>query len=196
MRTEEILLPLRVNDIKQYLYCPRVVYYQYVMPVERKITHKMDHGKMEHLEVDRLEKRRKLLEYGLDQGERHFHVHLHSERLGLSGTLDLLLVSSRGYFPVDFKYSLGTPGLNHKYQLAAYCLLTSERFETWVRTGFLYMIPGKRIYPVNITDNVVLHLKRVMGAIRRMIREERMPLRNRSRGRCVDCEYRKFCADD
>ena len=189
------LLPLRVSDLKQFMYCPRVVYLQYVLPVERKVTHKMEHGHLEHLELNRLERRRKLVEYGLDEGERRFHVPLHSDRLGLTGVLDLLLVTPRGYFPVEFKYSSRDPALNHKYQLTAYAVLVEETFQRPVRTGFLYMAPGKRIHPVDITENMRLHLRRMMGAIRRMVAEERMPARARSRGRCRDCEYRRFCGD-
>lgn len=191
-----MLLPLRVSDIKQFMYCPRVVYFSYVLPVEKKVTRKMEHGKEEHFELEQLEKRRRLVEYGLEEGERRFHVRLHSERLGLTGVLDLLLVTPKGYFPVEFKYSTREPGLNHKYQLVAYALLVEEEFGVHVRAGFVYSSPGwRRIQVVEITPNARLHLKRLMGAIRRMIREERIPMAARSRSRCWDCEYRRFCSE-
>lgn len=194
-RLEDQLLNLRVCDIKQYIYCPRVVYFNYVLPVEKKTTHKMEHGKEEHIELDRLEKRRKLREYGLEEGERRFHVRLHSERLALTGVLDLLLVTPKGCFPVECKYTTREPALNHKYQLVAYAMLVEEAMQVHVRSGFLYLIPGKRIQEVLITDNARLHVRRMMGAIRRMIREERMPVATRSPVRCRDCEYKLFCAD-
>jgi len=81
--------PIRVNDIKQYAYCPRVVFYQYCMPVEKKATWKMEQGKVAEAEIDKLEKRRKLREYRLADGERRFHVWLTSGRIGLSGKIDL-----------------------------------------------------------------------------------------------------------
>ena len=39
------LFPLRVNDLKQFEYCPRIVFYNTVMPVERKSTVKMERAK-------------------------------------------------------------------------------------------------------------------------------------------------------
>ena len=87
---------LRVNDIKQYAYCPRVVFYQYSMPVQKKATWKMEQGKIEEAEIDRLEKRRKLSGYRLAEGERRFHLWLSSKRLGLTGKLDLLIDSPEG----------------------------------------------------------------------------------------------------
>lgn len=111
---------VRVNDIKQYSYCPRIVFYQYSMPVEKKATWKMERGKIEEDEIDRLEKRRKLSGYKLAEGKRQFHVWLSSERLGLTGKLDLLIDSPEGLFPVDFKLTTGGPHRNHVFQLCAY----------------------------------------------------------------------------
>ena len=64
------MIPIRVNDIKQYAYCPRVVFYQYCMPVNKKATWKMEQGKIAEAEIDELEKRRKLREYRLAEGRR------------------------------------------------------------------------------------------------------------------------------
>src|SRR5579885_3401204 len=104
---EANLIPLRVNDLKQYEYCPRIVFYNTVMPVDRKVTVKMERGEEEELRLDALEKRRNLRRYQLGSGQRHFHVWLDSPLLGLSGKLDLLIESPKGYFPVDFKYTRG-----------------------------------------------------------------------------------------
>src|SRR5579883_2652766 len=98
---EANLIPLRVNDLKQYEYCPRIVFYNTVMPVDRKTTVKMARGKDEEFRLDALEKRRTLRRYELVSGERRFHVWLESKKLALSGKLDLLIVSPKGYFPVD-----------------------------------------------------------------------------------------------
>ena len=67
------MIDLKVSDIKQFLYCPRNVYFTYVCPVDKKTTHKMNHGKEEHLELERLEKRRTFRRYRLENGERKFH---------------------------------------------------------------------------------------------------------------------------
>ena len=39
---------IRVSDIKQYFYCPRVVYHTYFTPVHRPTTHPMELGAVEH----------------------------------------------------------------------------------------------------------------------------------------------------
>lgn len=189
------LIPLRVNDLKQFVYCPRIVFYNTVMPVPRKTTVKMERGKEEELRLDALEKRRTLQRYQLAAGERRFHVWLASPRLGLSGKLDLLIVSPRGYFPVDFKYTRERPQRNHIYQLVGYALLVEEVFQTRVETGFIYLLPAEEIVPVRLTQNLRKQTLNLLAKIRTMIREAMLPPPTPVRSRCAECEFRNYCGD-
>lgn len=189
------MIVLKVSDIKQYLYCPRIIYFNYVLPVERKVTRKMEYAKEEHLELDRLEKRRKLVRYRLDEGERFFHVRLQSSHLGMEGVLDMLISSPAGLYPVEFKHTIRGPELNHKYQLVAYAMLVEEHYNRPVRFGFLYLSPGKRIFSIEVTPNARIFVKRLAGMIRRIIECQQMPPRSRSQRRCRDCEFRNYCND-
>ncbi len=186
---------LRVNDIKQYFYCPRIVFYQYSMPVEKKSTWKMERGKVEEDRIDELEKRRKLAEYRLAEGKRHFHVWLASDRLGLSGKLDLLIESPAGLFPVDFKYTTGEPHRNHVAQLCGYALLLEDRYQKPVDSGFIYLIPKDDAVAVDLTPELKAETLRILEDIGRMIDRERMPPPTPLRQRCADCEYKNFCGD-
>ena len=190
-----LILKLRVTDIKQYVYCPRIIYYTYVCPVKAKITRKMTHGKETHLELDRLEKRRTFKRYQLKDGERYFHTRLFSTRLGLEGVLDMHITAGEEIFPVEFKYTSSLPSLNHKYQLAAYAMLLEEKYERAVRYGFLYLSLRNEIYPVDITPNCREFIKETMDKIRQLVSKEIMPPPVRKKGRCVDCEFRNFCRD-
>ena len=189
------MISLRVNDIKQYAYCPRIVFYQYSMPVEKKATWKMEQGKIQEAEIDRLEKRRKLSGYRLAEGERRFHFWLGSERLGLSGKLDLLIKSPEGMFPVDFKWTTGRPHRNHIFQLCAYALLLEDCCEESVTKGFVYLIPKSDAVVFDLTEELKQQTRTMLEEIRRMIETEVMPLPTPVRNRCTDCEYRNFCGD-
>jgi len=160
---ETSLTPLRVNDLKQFEYCPRIVFYNTVMPVERKVTVKMDRGKEEEFRLDALEGRRTLKRYELGSGERRFHVVLESERLGLSGKLDVLIASPQGFFPVDFKYTRGRPHRNHIVQLTGYALLVEENFHTHVETGFIYLAPIPRAEAEWFREVVYLLVSEMLG---------------------------------
>jgi CRISPR-associated exonuclease Cas4 len=191
-------MDLTVTDIKQYVYCPRIIYYTYVMPVEKKISYKMDYGKKQHIEIDRLEKRRKLVAYGFQEGERIFHLPLYSKRLRLGGLLDMVIELKKGnlreYYPVEYKYTRNRIQINHKYQLVAYAMLLEDYYKRPVRGGFVYTIPNKNIQLMTITDNMRIYVKRIIGAINNIVKTEKYP-EPRSLRRCWDCEYKNYCGD-
>lgn len=166
LSAESSLTPLRVNDLKQFEYCPRIVFYNTVMPVERKITIKMERGKKEELRLDALETRRTLKRYELGSGERRFHVGLESARLGLSGKLDLLIVSPKGLFPVDFKYTRNRPHCNHVVQLTGYALLVEEDFQTQVEIlTRMLMLPSLLATLLSAGSNAARWVRSIFTAI-------------------------------
>ncbi|WP_242841654.1 CRISPR-associated protein Cas4 [Desulfitibacter alkalitolerans] len=188
-------IKLRVGDIKQYLFCPRVIYFHHVCPVPRKYTGKMELGQEEHLELERLEKRRRLKRYNLEEGERIFHTGLYSERLGLEGKLDLHIVQKNYIYPVEIKHTHGTPYLNHKYQVIAYAMLLEEYYHKPIRCGFLYFTTTEVIYEIEITPNARKYVLEIMAKIRKIIQNENMPSPPRKSRRCIDCEFRRWCND-
>jgi len=186
---------LRVGDVKQYLYCPRIIYYDYVLPVERRQTPTMKLAREEHVRLEQLESRRRLSRYRLGEGERRFRVPLHSSRFGLRGVLDALLITPVGYFPVDFKVTEHGASVGHKYQLLAYALLLEETFGVAVRAGFICLAPRGEVVEVPVTSSGRLHVRRLLGAIRNLIRREVLPEVRHSTARCCDCEFRNYCRD-
>jgi CRISPR-associated exonuclease Cas4 len=189
------MIDLRVSDLKQFSYCPRIVFYQHVMPVEKKTTFKMEEGKRAETVIDKLETRRSLRKYRLGEGSRQFHVWLRSERLGLSGKLDLLIDSPEGLFPVDFKFTSGRAQKNHLYQLCGYALLAEDVYGKTVQHGFIYLIPQETVVVMDLTlerKEETLHMLEVM---REMIQREQMPDPTAVRERCAECEFRNYCGD-
>ncbi|HZP27032.1 MAG TPA: CRISPR-associated protein Cas4 [Dehalococcoidia bacterium] len=198
---------LPVTDVKQYPYCPRVVYYSHLLPQRaRPATFKMQAGRDEHERQAALEDRRTLRAYGLAEGRRHFDVQLTSSRLGLSGRLDLVIETETELVPVDFKSSEGKAGLNHKYQLTAYALLLEDAWPAGgpgavggrrrpVRRGFIYLTPRKQAEEVRITSNMRGWVHKALREVRAMLAAESKPEPTRVRGRCRDCEYRNYCPE-
>lgn len=188
-------MELRVSDIRQYLYCPRIPHYYYVRPVQRKVSFMMSRGQDQHEYMERLELRRTLRRYGLTEGERLFRVPLTSKSLGLSGICDLVVRTNHEDIPCEFKSSSSPQWSSHRYQLAAYGLLLEEQFGRPVRRGFVAWIPRGKILEVSITDGVRSYLRRIVGDIRREIAQQTFPPPTTRRGRCRDCEFRLHCGD-
>jgi CRISPR-associated exonuclease Cas4 len=189
------LFPLRVNDLKQFEYCPRIVFYDKVMPVDRKSTIKMERGKEVELRLDALEARRTLRRYRLSAGERRYHAWLTSQRLGLTGKLDLLIDTPDACYPVDFKHAKGRPRRNHLIQLGAYALLAEDVLQKPAPAAFIYFAPTNQLVRLRVTDRLKDLVRARLGEIRAMIREQMLPEPTPVRARCEECEFRNYCGD-
>lgn len=186
--------PVTVTDLKNWVYCARVPFYTAFL-AQRPTTFKMAAGQGGHVQVADLEERRSLRAYGLTEGERVFHVRLRSAQLGLSGLLDMAILTETAATPVEFKSTTGGVGLNHKVQLTAYALLVEERWERPVERGFIYLIPQRRAYSVPITDQLRQQVHAILGELRQSLRAEAKPPPTQQRAKCADCEFRRYCLD-
>jgi CRISPR-associated exonuclease Cas4 len=190
-----------VTDLKQYTYCPRIVFYRYCLPRVRPVTALMMEGIRGHEEEDAREERRSLRAYGLAEGERAFHLALQSARLGLTGRVDLAIATpSRTAdgvegIVVEYKLTEQKAGAHFKLQLAAYALLLEEAWGLPVRRAFLYSISQRRAEPVAITQHLRQKVLHTIEDIRHMVEQEVMPDPPASLRRCVTCEFRRFCND-
>lgn len=190
-----------VTDLKQWTYCPRVVYYRYCLPAIRPVTALMAEGLHSHRDESGREERRSLRAYGLQQGERVFDLPLRSVALGLRGRIDLAIVVPDRATPgaeaivVDYKDSERAAGKHFKLQLAAYALLLEEAWGLPVRRGFIYHIPQRHAEPVAISAHLRQQVHATVAALRHAVDGERMPDPPASRRQCVSCEFRRFCND-
>ncbi len=190
---------LRVIDLKQYAYCPRIVYYEYCLPAVRPTTYKMEAGIAAQDRVNMLEERRGVRAYGLQSGTRHYHVPVQSEKLGCRGQVDMVIETSdegrSRLLPVDFKLSRRDPGPHFKLQLACYAMMLEDEWGLPVEEGAIYLIPPKRVIKIPINTRLRNDALRHLLAIREIALTERMPPPTAQRSRCVNCEFRRFCND-
>lgn len=191
----------RVTDLKQYCYCPRIVYYHYCLPAIRPVTYKMNAGIEAQAEEEVREARRSLRTYGLRRGEYESNVYLESDHLGLRGQVDLVIKTDdnlRGeveLIPVDYKLSSGPLGPHFKMQLLAYGLMLEEQYGVPVRRGFLYAIPKRRATEVIFTPELRHSLNQSLALMAQVVGQELMPDPTKQRAKCEACEFRRFCND-
>jgi CRISPR-associated exonuclease Cas4 len=188
-------LVFQVTDLKQYTYCPRVVFFAYCLPLIRPMTYKMEAGIAAHEKAEEQEQRRSLRRYGLTEGERFFDLWLASEALGLRGRVDMAIRTATEAIPVEYKNSPGRAGRHLKLQLAAYGQMLEEAWRLPVRRGFLYFVPLRRAKEVKLTLALRREVEETVAAMRCMVEREAMPGPPRSRRPCVACEFRLFCND-
>lgn len=190
--------PFRVTDLKQWVYCPRVLYYHTCLPDVRPTTYKMQAGIEAGRHEERREVRRSLRAYGLEQGRRQFDMELASTKLGLRGKVDLVIWLDQApeaeVIPVDYKLSKRM-GQQFKLQLVAYGLILEEMSQIPCTRGFLYSIPERRAHQVRFTARIRDQFQATLAAMGQMLRSEAMPPATPQRKKCVSCEFRRFCND-
>jgi len=186
---------LAVTELRQWTYCPRVVYFHQMMAGAGVSTYKMGEGLRAQEMIESLEMRRTLREYGLEGAEREFGVWLKEEGLGLSGKLDLLLRGEGVAAVVDFKLTSADVAENHRMQLAGYAVLVEEVLGLKVGVTFVFRIPDNRVFPVEVTEEMRERVRAIVGAVRLMKERQELPAATEVRARCVECEYANYCGD-
>jgi len=185
---------LRVVDLKQWRYCPRIVYFSYTLPTPRPRPFKMDEGARVHAHLVQRWQRRGLPR-ALPAGQPQWEVPLWAPDLGLSGKVDLLLLTPAGQaVPVDIKHARRAfPGW--KTQLAAYAWLVEHLLGHPVQEGYLYLSRRRKAERVRMTARLRRQVQTLVEEIRSAVLERIMPKATSQRGRCVNCEFRRFCND-
>lgn len=184
-----------VTDLKQWVYCRRIVYYHWVMPAVGKPTYEMKEAKAAQDLIENLEMRRSLNEYGYEGARRRFNVWMSDPAIGLSGKVDLLLESEKQVAVVDFKLTPGEVGENHRMQLAAYSLLAEAASGLPATKAFLMRIPDSRVFTVEIMDDLRHAVREAVTKIREMAATQSCPEPTSVVARCRECEFANYCGD-
>jgi CRISPR-associated exonuclease Cas4 len=188
-------LVLPVSELRQDLYCSRVVYFHHLLPGAGRATAKMNLGKEAHTEEQRKEVRRVLERYGMTEGNRHFGVWLRSEELGLSGKADMIVENGEEAFVIDFKLTSGEPVRGHYLQVTAYSMLVEACLGWRTGNGFLFRLADSKLFGFRIEEEMREQVRETAARMRSMVGNEEFPAVNVNRNRCTDCEYKNFCGD-
>ena len=190
-----------VTDIKHYIYCPRLIYFDKVLHATPVFGSQQEDSKELHEDYVKKELRRKDAIYYSPEfvgAEKLLFTTLSSGNLELQGNVDCIIkTASDEYVPVDYKNMASDRGrawMDHKYQLVAYALLVEENFDTVVRRGFVNYVPETLILQLEITPTMKSYVKRVLGHIRRIIKEEELPPIRVAKQKCSGgCGHKQTC---
>jgi len=189
-----VLFNVPVNLIRQWCYCPRIVYYIEFTDFPVKYPLWVHQGEHFHVEEGRLWQRRNLTRFGLSDGAIHLNMSMHSDSLGIHGIADMVIETTDAVLPVEFKLDKSVQKRGGILQLVAYGLLAEEHYHKSCNQGFL--TEGKSIVnliPFNDTLRRDLHAQ--INGIRQMIQAGVKPDSSASIAQCTICEYLNHCND-
>ncbi|RLE66595.1 MAG: CRISPR-associated protein Cas4 [Thermoprotei archaeon] len=188
---------ITVADIKQYFFCPRIIYFIYALGITERPTGNMEEGKEQHEKLRKKEERRLTLALKRRWGKwnKKFGVRLTSQKLGLTGVLDVLLERDGEYVPAEYKIAQAPkrPPPNHYYQLVAYALLVEENYNTIIRRGLIYYSQNDKILETHIITQAKHYLTHnILPKIRKITNGEYPNVRQRII-KCRNCGYYSYC---
>jgi CRISPR-associated protein Cas1 len=196
--TEIDLIPVRA--LNQVTYCRRLYYLEYVESVMPLNEHVED-GLFQHRRVD---------DPGLQHRTRKEGDALHtrsvqvsSEKLGITGKLDLVEEKNGAVCPVEYKRGSGPPGgnglppfwENDAVQVCAQGLLLEEELDVPVPRGILYYIGSKSRVEVPLDDELRTKTLHAIRTIRELSDQDAPPepLPAELRHRCFGCSLATIC---
>jgi CRISP-associated protein Cas1 len=196
--TENDLIPVRA--LNQVTYCPRLYYLEYVEAV-MPINEHVEDGIFQHRRVDDPALQHRSRKEGDALHTRS--VQISSERLGISGKLDLVEEKDRAVYPVEYKRGCGPPGDNGRppywdndaVQLCAQALLLEEELGVPVPRGILYYIGSKSRVEVLLDDDLRTKTLQAIRSIRELSDRDTPPepLPSELRHRCFGCSLATVC---
>jgi CRISPR-associated exonuclease Cas4 len=171
--TETYITP---TDVKQYVFCPRVTYFTRVMKIKPILGSQQEAGKKSHEHLSILETRRKRTlktELPFVVKSKEYEKVLVSERLGVSGKLDMLITTNQNEFiPVEFKMMFSNKGkvlLDHKYQLLLLGLLVEETYGQVVQRGVVHYMNNSDTILVRFSHSLKSRTEKIVSNIQEMI---------------------------
>jgi CRISPR-associated protein Cas1 len=198
MSATDDLIPVRA--LNQVTYCPRLYYLEYVEAVMPTNEHVED-GIFQHRRVDDPGLQHRPRKEGEAMHTRS--VQISSERLGISGKLDLVEEKDGAVCPIEYKRGCGPPGGNGSppfwdndaVQLCAQGLLLEEELGAPVPRGFLYYIGSKTRVEVPLDECLRTQTLQAIRVIRELSSQETPPepLPPELRHRCFGCSLATVC---
>jgi len=196
--TDTDLIPVRA--LNQVTYCQRLYYLEYVESIMPLNEHVED-GLFQHRRVDDPNLQQRTRKDGDALHTRS--VQISSEKLGITGKLDLVEEKGGEVYPVEYKRGSGPPGgnglppywENDAIQVCAQGLLLEEDRGVPVPRGILYYIAGKRRVEVLLDDDLRAKTLEAIKTIHELSNRDTppAPLAAELRHRCFGCSLAPVC---
>ena len=188
-------MTIPVNLIRQYIFCPRIVFYNLLTDIKPQFPRHVSMGSEYHMLQDELLKNRRFKKLNIKYKEVVSGKYFAMENPPLGGIVDLGFVCENEVIPVEYKFIDTKPSLSHKLQLAAYGKLMSEHYKLPVNRGIIIFSTNIKFYQVPFTPEIWKKLDRTITGIQKILDSEIFPDSSASEKQCSQCEYLNFCND-
>ncbi len=184
---------LSATDLRQFLWCPRIVFFNRALGIRPSQTGSMKLGSKNSMKKEELLKRRSFERYGLGNAQILLGQVLYSKDMDVSGICDAILDAGSEFFPIEIKTG-DVARYRHKIQLAVYGLLLNENGMN-CSSGFILLLDKDELVKVELEGDLITQSRKLIGDCRQLLESDVIPKGTEERKKCENCEYNKFCPD-
>jgi CRISPR-associated exonuclease Cas4 len=185
---------LPISYLRQFIFCPRIPWFKYVMVFEPPEQQWVAHGKEWHTLQNSLAKRR--IAHDLQPPIEHRqNVYVRSQKLLLHGFVDEVVFGANGCTVIEYKVDWAKPQLGQRLQLLAYVEAVEESYMLPVVNAILLKGSAKKQYKIAIDQAARDLLKHKLTELRQVLSSHRIPFSSASEDKCTQCEYLRYCND-
>lgn len=183
-----------VSLIREWHYCPRVVYYKELTHYQVVHPAWVQQGKEFHVAESQLWKRRNLSRFNLQEGQCHHNLSVRDEKLALHGIVDMAIETRDAVYAAEFKMSVRYKSRGNILQVAAYAMLLEQHFGKPSPVSFL-LGQGKALHVVEVDEACRESVLKTAVQIRDMLQRGLKPDSNATVTQCCNCQYLNHCND-
>lgn len=178
-----------ISYINALAYCPRRFYYEYVQ-AEMLLNEHVAEGRLLHEHAD---------EGGTlwrDEVVQERRVYVWSDRLRLSGLVDVVEWRGGALAPVEYKRGRLGRWRNDHAQLCAQALCLEERLDRRIEHGFIFSFAERRREQVEFTPELRAWTEELAAEAQRLALLDVAPPPIDERARCRACSLEPLCLPD
>lgn len=191
--------PLPVRRLHNFIYCPRLFYFQWVENIFQENADTVA-GSHVHRNVDAPSRLDNPKELGLPEGAKLRSLRLESESLGLIGVVDIVEGGPEGAEIIDYKKGSARRDAEGErvvkepdaMQVAAHALLLREHGVNAVR-GAIYYAADKRRVPVEFSEELFTKVRKAIEEARAVAASGHCPPPLKNDARCLYCSAYPIC---
>jgi CRISPR-associated protein Cas1 len=191
--------PLPVRRLHNFIYCPRLFYFQWVENIFQENADTVA-GSHVHRNVDAPSKLNDPKDLGLPEGSKLRSLRLESESLGLIGVVDIVEGGPDGAEIIDYKKGSARRDAEgdrvakepDAMQVAAHALLLREHGVNAIR-GAIYYAADKRRVPVEFSEELFSKVRKAIDDARAVAASGKCPPPLKNDARCLYCSAYPIC---
>ncbi len=187
---------IAINLIRQYRFCPRIVYYILLTNIKPIYPRQVLLGSDYHHLQEELSKTRKFKKLRIEYDEIILDKYYEDEQLNICGKVDLALICRDEVVPIEFKWiDSKRPSYSHVLQLYGYGLLLSRVYDREFKRAVISYSNNMKLFHIEITPQIREDFFKTLRAIEQIVQNDILPHSSAGEAKCSQCEYLNYCDD-